>query len=153
MKGINHYRVLSNAYGRKELLEMGKNNGLSWQEDNGREGVNWMRFSRALVKHLDEGKHFDTDSTDTESLQSMLDQYTQLRDMHKQTMIPHVRAGLSKLHAKGEITSKDPMEYLPQVYDHLDANGGHIWAEKVRTLSNLNSQIKNITEKLSTRQV
>lgn len=147
MAGKHEYKVLTGAFGRDDLLEQGKNNAVNWQEDK-HEGVNWLRFSRALIDHIDQGKPFHMDDADPEMLNQMLDQYHQIRDMHKQTMVPHVRAAMSKIHSLRGDTSADPMSYLNEAYDHLEANGGHSWAEKVRTLTNLNNHIKKLSDRI-----
>lgn len=144
--GKQQYKVLTNSFGRDYLLDQGKQNGVSWAEDK-HEGKNWMRFSRALISHIDKGQPFDTDNADPDMLQQMKDQYHQLRDMHKQTMIPLLRGAMAKLHSDGDGT-KSPMDYLPEAYKHLDANGGHVWADKLMTLQHLNKQIKGISDRL-----
>lgn len=150
MAGKHQYKVLTNALGREHLLEHGVNNGVDWNEDS-HEGVNWMRFSRALVTHLDQGKQFDVDHVDPNILNKMAQHYMNLRELHKQTMIPHVRAAMSRLRSQDVSTHKGDMEYLHDAYDHLDKHGGHDWAEKVRTLHHLNTKIDEIQGKLERR--
>jgi hypothetical protein len=146
-KGKHEFKVLSNAYDKNSLIEQGKQNGVNWTEDK-HEGKNWMRFSSALVRHLDEGNDFDIEDSNPDSLNQMKDLYHQLRDLHKQSMVPHVRAAMSKIHSEKGDDSKHPMDYLDDAYNHLDANGGHIWAEKVRTLNHFNQQIKKLSDKI-----
>jgi len=145
--GKFHYKALTNAYGKDHLLEQGRINGVDWQEHS-HEGVNWMRFSGALHRHLDGGKDFHVDNTDPQTLATMLGHYKGLRDAHKQTMIPHVRAAMAKLHADGGDGSKGPMDYLHEAYSHLEANGGHHWSEKVHSLNHLNNHISKLTDRL-----
>lgn len=144
--GKHEYAVLTKNMDRNTLIELGKQNGVSWKEDKD-EGINWMRFSRAMISHIDQGKPFETDNADPELLQSMKDNYHQLRDMHKQTMIPHIRAAIAKLHSEGD-TTKSPMDYLPEAMSHLDANGGHVWSDKLRVLDHFNNQIRRLSDRL-----
>lgn len=149
----HHYKVMTNAFSREHLLDQGTKNGVRWEE-NGHEGVNWMRFSGALDKHLSANQDFHTDDADVATLKQMHDQYKQLRETHKQTMIPHVRGAMQRLKEKDTSnTGSHHTEYLQQAYAHLDANGGHHWAEKVSTLQGLNSKIKGIAKRLSDKGV
>lgn len=149
--GREEYKVLKNTFDRESLLEQGKQNGVSWKEDK-HDGVNWMRFSNALISHIDKGQPFDCDNADQGMVQQMKDHYHQLRDMHKQTMIPHIRGAMAKLYQDGD-KSKSPMDYLSEAYNHLDANGGSVWGEKLNTLHHLNTQIKKLSDKLTGSQV
>lgn len=142
------YKVLCNAYSKDFLVEQGNKNGVYWEESDN-PGVNWMRFSHALCKHLDEGKEFDMDDGDSQSLQEMLDYYTKLKDMHKKTMIPLVRSAMSKLYAEKNDANLRPIDLVKEAQQHLDANGGVVWSNKVSTLANLNAQIKSINNKLN----
>lgn len=148
MAGNIHHKVLSNAFGREHLLEQGKRNGVQWQEDS-HEGVNWMRFSGAVSRHMDEGKDFHIDDSDPALLNQMLTHYKLLKEMHKRTMVPHVRAAMQKLRMDSNDGSKGDMDYLNEAYAHLDANGGHHWSEKVSGLHSLNHHINHLTERLS----
>ena len=60
----HHYKVLTSAFSRTHLLDQGTKNGVRWEE-NGHEGVNWMRFSNALDKHLSANQPFPTNSNRT----------------------------------------------------------------------------------------
>lgn len=149
----HHYKVLTSAFSRTHLLDQGTKNGVRWEE-NGHEGVNWMRFSNALDKHLSANQPFHTDDADVQTLKQMHQQYTQIRETHKKTMIPHVRGAMQRLKEKDTTgMGKHHTEYLQQAYAHLDANGGHHWAEKVSTLHHLNSKIKGLTERLSAKGI
>lgn len=145
--GKFHHKALTNAYHKDHILSQGRVNGVDWQEHK-HEGVNWMRFSTALQRHLDEGKEFHMDNTDPEALKQMLAGYQSIRDSHKSTMIPHIRAAMAKLHSEHNDGSLSHMHFLDKAYEHLEANGGHAWAEKVSVLSSLNKHINKLTERL-----
>jgi hypothetical protein len=59
---------------------------------------------------------------------------------------------MAKLYQDGD-KSKSPMDYLQDAYNHLDANGGAVWGEKLNTLHHLNKQIKKLSDKLTSKQV
>lgn len=145
--GKLQHRVLSHAYSRSHIIEQTRKNSIPWEE-SGHEGVDWMRASGAVVNHLNQGRDFHLEDTEPEKMRQVLSHYTTMKEMHKETMIPHVKAALGKLHQDGGDPSKNPIDYLPQVYAHLDQNGGHHWAEKVHTLHSLNRHIANLTTKL-----
>lgn len=148
-KGQHLYNVLTTAFDRDHLLQRGKDQGVGWNEDN-HEGVNWMRFSRSLTRHLSDGKEFHVDETDPGTLQHMVDHLCHIRDLHKQTMVPHVRAAMTKLQSDDQTGNhKHYMEYLSNAYNHLDANGGHVWLEKVNTLRGLNSHINKLKHRIA----
>jgi len=146
--GRFHHAALTNAYNREHLLENGKANGIDWQEHS-HEGVNWMRFSTALHRHLDEGNEFHMDNSDPETLKMLLSNYKNIREIHKKTMIPHIRAAMAKLHSEHGDGSLSHMDFLDKAYEHLEANGGHHWAEKVNSLVSLNRHINSLTERLT----
>ncbi len=146
--GRHQYQVLSNAHGREQLMEHAKANGVNW-EPHSHDGVNWMRASTGMVRHLEDGKDFDTDQMDEHSIRTMLDHYHVIRDKHKQTMIPHLRSAMAKLHADKGDPSLNPMDLLDDAHEHLKANGGQAWAEKTNNLNHLNSQINTLTSKLT----
>lgn len=148
MAGIHQYKVLTSANGRDQLLEHAKANGVHWEESP-HEGVNWMRASKGIIRHLDNGKEFDTDNMPAENIQTMLDHYKVLRDHHKESMVPHLRSAMAKLHADKGDPSLNPMDLLDEAHVHLKANGGKVWAEKLNTLNHLNTQIRNLTTKLN----
>lgn len=148
MAGKHQYHVLSNAYHKDHLIGQGEKNGIHW-EKNDHEGVNWMRFSHALCQHLEGGNVFPIDDADPEILQDMLKQYIQLRDLHKRTMIPHIRSAMSKLHSDRNDANLRPIDLLKEAHEHLSANGGHEWAEKVSTLTHLNSHISKLHKRLN----
>jgi hypothetical protein len=148
MAGKHHFQVLSNAHGRDHLIEHAKNNGVKWEEHS-HEGVNWMRASKAITNHLDAGRDIDTDPMDEQSVRTMLDHYHVLRDHHKQSMVPHIRSAMAKLHAETGDPSAQPMDHLDAAHEHLKANGGKVWADKLHTLSHLNTQISTLTAKLT----
>jgi len=145
--GKHQYRALRNSVSREHLLQQGINNRLHWDEDK-HEGVNWMRFSNALVNHLNEGKDFHLDDTDSSSLKAMLHHLSQAREYHKQTMIPHIKATMSKLYSESTDTTRNLMDYIHDAHKHLEANGGHHWAEKLRTLSHMNKHIDSLTKRI-----
>lgn len=147
MAGKHHYSALTTAYPREHLLEQGKLNGIKWDEHN-HEGVNWMRFSHALHHHIDSGREFYPDNAHPEGIKTMLNHYTHLRELHKQSMVPHVRAAMSKLHAERGQSSTHPNDLIHDAYKHLDSNGGHVWTEKVATLHQLNTQIGKLSNRL-----
>jgi len=148
MNGKQHFQVLSKTHHRDHLLEYAKKNGVQWEESP-HEGVNWMRASRAIVHHLDQGKEFDTENLDDrETVKNMLDLYTKLREQHKKTMIPHIRSAMQKLRSEKDDTGVEPMSLINEAHEHLRQNGGHVWAEKVNSLVHMNSQIKKLTSKL-----
>lgn len=142
MNGKQHYEVLKNAHSREHLLEHAKNNGVSWDEHHQHEGVNWMRASGSLVDHLDKHEDFHLDDMDLDTANSMLDNYKQLREHHKSTMYPHLRSAMAKLHSEKADANTPPLSLLDEAHAHLDANGGHVWREKVNTLSHFNRKIK-----------
>jgi hypothetical protein len=148
MDGKTQYKVLAQAYSRSHLLDQGKKNGVDWDEDTKNEGINWLRFSIGLIKFLDAGNDFHTDNADEASLQAMLKNYQDIMELHKKTMVPHLRAAMSKLQADKGTADSRPMEMLQEAYKHLDQYGGSAWADKVSTLSNLNSRVKNLSARL-----
>lgn len=147
MAGRHQHKVLTNVYSKEHLMEQGKKNMVAWNESN-HEGVNWMRFSNALANHLDNGKDFHTDDHDVQGMKKMLEHYTALKELHKQSMVPHVRAAMTKLHSESTDTTKGLMDHVKDAYVHLDANGGHVWAEKVSTLNHINKQINHLSSRL-----
>lgn len=148
MSGRYHYAVLRNAFSRQGLMDHGVSNGVQWDEDS-HEGVNWMRFSRSLCRHLNDDKPFHTDNLDLDTIKKMHSHYTQLRDLHVKAMIPHVKEGLRYLQQQDVNTHKHPNEYLPEVYKHLKENGGHHWNHKIRTLVHINSRLKALGERMT----
>jgi hypothetical protein len=147
MAGIHQYRVLSGAHGREQLLEHAKANGVNWEEHS-HEGVNWMRASKGIIRHIDNGKEFDTDNMDEHTVRTMLDHYNIIRDNHKQTMVPHLRSAMAKLHADKGDPSLNPMDLIDEAHTHLKNNGGKVWADKLHTLNHLNTQIRGLNAKL-----
>ena len=147
MAGKHDFEVLSNAHSRDALLEHSKNNGVHWEEHS-HPGVNWMRASGSLTRHLDNKKDFHTDNLDRETTMSMLDSYTRLREDHKKTMVPSLRSAMAKIHSDKGDTHAHPMDYLDDAHKHLEANGGHVWASKVHTLKHLNTQISHLSTRL-----
>lgn len=146
-KGFTSFRVLSNTHSRDHLMEHAKNNNIEW-EPHHHEGVNWMRASRAIKNHIASGKDFETDPLDKETAQTMLDHYKVLREHHKETMIPHLRSAMSKIHADRGTPGSTPMDYLDEAHSHLKNSGNGVWAEKLNTLSHFNTQIAKLTSKL-----
>jgi len=147
MSGVHQYAVLRGALSREGLLDRGKQNGVLWDESS-HEGVNWLRYSHALVSHLDADKPFHTDDVDLNTLKQMHNHYTQLRKLHIKTMIPHVKDALKHLQDKDVNTHKHPNEYLSEVYQHLNENGGHHWADKSRALNHMNTRIKYLGNRI-----
>lgn len=152
MNPMMQYKVLTTAYSRAHLLDQGKKNGVDWEEDKQNEGINWLRFSTALIKFFKAGNSFYTDDSDAESLQLMLNNYKSIRELHKRTMIPLVRAAMSKLASNTGTHVVRPMELLPEAYKHLDNYGGQDWSNKVSTLVQLNNSIKYLTKRLGLEQ-
>lgn len=150
--GRQQFEVLSSANGREQLLEHAKANGVRWEEHS-HPGVNWMRASTSMVRHLNSGKEIDTDNMDKESLQAMLDHYKVIRDHHKNSMIPHIRSAMSKLHADKGDPSLNPMDLLDEAHEHLKSNGGKVWADKLSTLHSLNHHISSLSEKLNSKNI
>jgi len=147
MNGRVHYEVLRNSLHRDDILEHAKENGVSWEEHS-HPGINWMRASSAIIKHIDKGNKFHTDGLDLETGKKMLDHYIQLREAHKKTMIPHIRSAVAKLHAEKGDSNTSPMDLLEEAHEHLKANGGHVWAEKLSTLHHINMQIKKLSDRI-----
>jgi len=148
MANKHHFNVLRNSYGMKELMEHGKKSGVKWEEHKD-EGVNWFRFSNALSRHLENGGDVSLDDTDRDTLVKMFNHYSQLLELHKKGMVPHVRAAMSKIKSEDTTTGKSHMDYLNAAYQHLDANGGPEWAEKVSTLRHIHGQLASLSGKLS----
>lgn len=146
MNSKTQYGILTNAYSRSHLIDQGKQNGVDWEESND-EGINWLRFSTALVKFLEAGNELHTDNADEGTLRSMFDNYNSIRELHKKTMIPHLRAAMSKL-SSDRGSEVRPMELLSEAYAHLDKYGGSTWADKVHTMSRLNTHISNLSRRL-----
>ena len=146
MAGKHHYNALTEAYPKDHLMEQGKLNGIHWEEHD-HPGVNWLRFSAALQRHLDSGKDFYPDNAHPEGIRTMLNHYVHLRELHKQSMVPHIRAAMSKLYMDRG-SNGNPEDLLPETYKHLEANGGHVWADKMSTLHQLNSQIAKLSDRL-----
>lgn len=151
MNGKQHHQVLSGAHSRDHLMEHAKNSGVNWEEHS-HEGVNWMRASKGMVNHVNNGKKIDTDQMDDKSVQSMLDHYTVIRDHHKKSMVPHLRSAMAKLHAEKGDPSLNPMDLLDDAHEHLKANGGEVWAEKLHTLNHINGQIKKLSTRIQSKQ-
>lgn len=147
-KGITDFKVLSTAHDRNHLLEHAEKNGISWDK-HGHEGVNWLRASRAISTHLNNGNELDMDDMSKESAQLMLDHYKVLRDHHKQTMIPHLRSVMSKLHSESNGESSSPLDHLDAAHQILNNPANGVWKEKVSTLSHFNTQIAKLQSKIS----
>lgn len=147
MSGKIHHKVLSSNFHRSDIIEHAKKNGVQWEQDS-HEGVNWMRVSHAIVNHVNEGKDFHTDHVDSDTHQKMLEHYTSLRDLHKKDMIPHIRSTVAKLYSESPNKQLSNQELVDMAHEHLDANGGHVWAEKMHTLRHLNTHIENLKNKL-----
>lgn len=143
----HHHRVLSDLYTREHLMERGKENGLQW-EDHPHEGVNWMRFTNALKGHLQEDGHFHTGETDVESLERMKHHYGEIKKLHRKQMAEHIKQVMTKLHMENEDPNKRPEDFLDEAHSHLEANGGHLWSENVRTLHNLNHHIGQLEHRI-----
>lgn len=147
MNGMAQYSVLTTAYSRSHLIDQGMKNGITWDEEKSNEGINWLRFSLALVKYLNEGNVFYTDDADDETLNKLLQAYTQIREIQKKLMIPHLRAAMSKISSeKG--TDVSPMDVLDEAYELLDQYGGTAWSDKVQSLSSVNRCIANLNVRL-----
>lgn len=146
-KGFTSFKVLSHANSREHLLEHAKNNNVDWEQHH-HEGVNWMRGATAIKNHLSRGKEFDTDTMDKDTVQTMLDHYKVLRDHHKNTMVPHLRSAMAKIHSDKGVPGSNPMDYLEEAHKHLRESGNPVWAEKVNTLSHFNTQIAKLSSKL-----
>jgi len=140
------FRVLRNTFSREHLIDHCKKNGLLWNESND-EGINWMRVNRALKNHLEADGDFHTDDVDPRLLKQMHDHYHVMRELHKKTMVPHLKATMSKL-SQDDGGSKHPMEYLDKALEHLEANGGHIWRDKLTHLVHLNNKIKGLKARI-----
>lgn len=147
MKGKHHYDVLSNSYSKDYLLDQGRKNGVQWQEHSD-EGVNWSRFSRALIHHIDSGNEFHHDHSTPEEMQTMLNHWLHMKELHKKEMIPHVRAAISKITSTVGQPSMPHADIITEAYKHLDENGGHAWSEKVHHLHHINTQINKLSSKL-----
>lgn len=148
MHGKHDFDVLSNTHSRESLIEHAKNNGVHWEEHH-HPGVNWMRASGSLVRHLDNKKDFHTDNLDLDTAKGMLDNYSQLREHHKKTMVPHLRSAMAKIHSDKGDPKAHPMDYLEDAHAHLEANGGKVWAEKLHTLRHLNHQVHHLSSRIS----
>lgn len=146
MKGVIQHSILTNAYSRSHLIDQGKKNGIHWEEDRN-DGINWLRFSIALVKYLDSGNEFHTDDADEETLNTMLQSYSQIRELQKKLMMPHLRAAMSKL-ASEKGADVAPMDMLEDAYKLLDQSGGKAWADKVQCLVSINQAIANLNTRL-----
>ncbi|MNW28691.1 hypothetical protein D3C74_55260 [compost metagenome] len=146
--GRYHHNVITGAYDREHLISQGRANGVDWQEHKNPD-INWFRFSTALHRHLDKGGQYHMDTEDPETLKQMLESYKGIRDLHKKTMIPHVRSAMAKLHSEHGDGSKSHMDFLKDSYSHLEANGGHHWSQKVSVLNGLNNHINSLTQRLN----
>src|SRR6185312_16010300 len=111
--------------------------------------VNWMRASGALVRHLENGKEFITDGIDEETASQMIQLYENLREIHKKTMVPILRSAMLKIHSDSPDKDANPMDLIQEAHEHLYANGGRIWADKIYTLRHLNKQIQSLSERVS----
>jgi len=140
------FQVLRNTFSREHLIDHCKNNGVKWAESN-HEGVNWMRLNRSLKNHLDADGEFHTDNLDDNTATSMYHQYHQMRELHKKTMIPHLKATMAKL-SQDEGGGKHPSEYLHSAFKHLEANGGHIWRSKLHHIIHLNNKINELGKRI-----
>lgn len=146
-KEKNEFDTLVNAYSPDFLMEQGKAQGIQWNEDSKKE-INWFRFCQALMGFLKGGSHLDLSGIDEDTAGQMLDHYTQLRELHKQSMIPHLRDAMSKLYAEASDPSKTPEDYIQGAYEHLENKGGRAWADKISTLTHLNTQIGLLQSKV-----
>jgi hypothetical protein len=59
---------------------------------------------------------------------------------------------MTKLHADKGDANLRPIDLLKEAHEHLNANGGHQWAEKVATLSSLNQHISKLQERIKNSQ-
>lgn len=147
MNGHMKYKVLTSAYSREHLIDQGTKNGINWDESKD-DGVNWLRFSKALQSFLDANNDFYNDDADKATLTALLRSYTQIRELLKKTMIPHLRAAMSKLVSDDPTSINHPMEYLPEAYKLLDRTGGISWSHKINSLKHTNDQIKHLNKRL-----
>lgn len=145
MSGILDYQVLSNTHSRESLLNYAQQNGIQWDEDN-HEGVNWLRASSAIVRHLENKKEFITDNLTPALIEELHQKYTELSEIHRRTMIPHLRSAMQKLKEEGDGASQD-MDMLEEAHIHLAANGGAVWADKLFMLRAINSQLEYLEKR------
>lgn len=146
MNSITQYKILTSSYSRSHLLDQGKKNGVSWEEDKN-EGINWLRFSVALIKYLNDGNEFYTDDADEETLNKLLECYNQIKEIQKKLMIPHLRAAMSKISSERG-TDVAPMDVLNDAYKLLDQSGGKVWSDKVQSLVSINQAISGLNSRL-----
>lgn len=144
---MRKFRTLVNGYGRSALIEEGKKSGVLWNEDGSNPGVNWMRFSSALVRFLEEGNDLDLEDSSTEILQEMLSHYTALRELQKKMMVPNIKYAVQNLQQDSDVNHNFE-ELVGDAHKHLDTNGGQNWSNKVLTLSFINKQIRSLQTKL-----
>lgn len=147
LSGKHDFEVLANTHSRDALIEHAKNNGVHWEEHS-HPGVNWMRASGSLSRHLSNGKDFHTDNLDRDTTMSMIKNYHEIREAHKKTMIPHLRSAMAKIHNDKGDPNAHPMDYLDDAHAHLEANGGKVWSDKIHTLRHLNHQIQHLSHRL-----
>lgn len=146
-KGVTSFKVLSSTHNRDHLLDHAEKNGVTWDK-TGHEGVNWMRASRAISSHINRGNEFNMDDMSKESAQTMLDHYKVLRDHHKQTMIPHLRSAMAKLHSESGDPNSQPTDHLDAAHALLNNSANGVWKEKLDTLSHFNTQIAKLEGKV-----
>lgn len=139
MSGLLDYKVLATTHSREALLNYAEQNGVEWEESN-HEGVNWMRASASIVKHLDNKKEFFTDNLTPELIQSLTEMYTKLKEVHQTSMIPTLRSAMQKLKEEAD-PATHPMDTLEDAHVHLAANGGATWADKIFVLRTINTQL------------
>lgn len=146
-KGKYQYDSLVSTYSREFLMSTGKDQGIMWKEDKD-DSINWFRFSQALMGFLRDGQQLDLDNVDEDTAQQMLDHYTGIRDLHKQSMIPHLRDAMSKMYSEAGNSGKSPSDYVSQAYEHLENKGGRVWANKMDVLNHINGQISKLQAKI-----
>lgn len=145
--GLRDYRVLANTHSREALLNYMTQNGIQWEESNN-EPVNWLRASMSLARHLDGKGEFITDNLTPELIQDLTQRYTELLEVHKKSMLPHIRSAMQKLREEGDGTEQD-MDLLQEAHVHLAKYGGATWADKIHTLRVLNTNLDYLEKRAS----
>lgn len=140
------YRVeiLEQLYTKDFLYEIGTRNNIKWNTGETDEET-WRNFKTALIGFLGE-KELDLDFTEESDIQAIIESYSQLREIHKKYMVPHIRGVMNKIKEESGDTVPSSEELLEDAYEMLSLHGGAQWNDKLNTLHYYSQRIRELSE-------
>lgn len=148
------YNIITSCYGREDIIEAGKNHGITWEEHFGHPHINWIRFSSALCRFIESGKSFELFPKNSQQIQEELSHWEALKEITKKNMTPYVKSamkGITQNTGNGNM-STDPNALVSQSHESLNSTGGSDWCSEVETLSFINKKIQKLSSALSSAQ-